>query len=102
MSIVNQQVAHGTQPAHVIEPAAPAYADGRGRTVDVKDASSDEEKVKELGSSSSMSANEVEEEKEPSLLRRLYRKYRIFVHLAIWMVITGYVLLDGYEAEAPY
>jgi hypothetical protein len=114
MSSGNQPVAHSTQPAtHGVEPSPatlPTYANEKGSSayaVDVKDnSSSDRDEEKVMGTTSSMSADGQEEVKKTSRIGGLYRKHKIFAHLAIWLVVTGYVFLkescarDGHEAAA--
>jgi hypothetical protein len=97
MSTSHSSEPHGITPSPV---APPNYADEKGNpdysvdVNDVKDNSSSErdveaEKVKDLGLKSTMSADGEEESKETSTIGRFYRKYKIFVHLAIWLVVTG-------------
>jgi hypothetical protein len=57
-------------------------------TNDKKDASSSE---KDLGLETTNSGMESDSEEKVSRSRRLFNKYKIFVHLAIWLVMTGYV-----------
>lgn len=87
---------HGITPS---PSALPTYADEKGSprySVDVKDASSSDEKdIKEggrdLGLKTTISSEDEEEPKRnQSLLKRFYAKYSIFVHLAIWLVMTGW------------
>jgi len=54
---------------------------------DKKDASSSE---KDLGFETTNYAMETDSEENVSRSRRLFNKYKIFVHLAIWLVMTGY------------
>lgn len=81
---------------HHITPATPPmYPHEKGSPElsvnDKKDASSSE---RDLGLENTNSAVESEPQEEVSTLRRLYNKYSIFVHLFIWLVFTGYVLLS--------
>jgi hypothetical protein len=54
---------------------------------DKKDSSSSE---KDLGLETTNSAMASDSEENVSRSRRLFNKYKIFVHLAIWLVMTGY------------
>ncbi|EPE32437.1 putative H+/nucleoside cotransporter [Glarea lozoyensis ATCC 20868] len=100
MSTTQQTSAHGIEPSPVAPP--PTYVDQKGNSdysvdvKDVKDTSSsdrgDEEKVNDMGMKSSISADGEAEEEKTSKFGRFYRKYRIFVHLAIWLVITGWFI----------
>ncbi|KAF3924259.1 hypothetical protein ABW21_db0204942 [Orbilia brochopaga] len=55
---------------------------------DVKDSLDKEEKGGVIGQGTSESLSDSEE--QPSLLRRYYRKFRIPVHLFIWLFFTGW------------
>lgn len=97
MSSTVEEPKHGITPSppgpptYVNEKASPEYS------VDAKDASSTDEKdIKEgdrdLGFKTTSSSEQDEEEskKERGFLSRFYAKHSIFVHLAIWMVMTGW------------
>ena len=72
-------------PMYTSEKASPEESDN-----DKKNAGSSE---KDLGLDSETSVVESEPEGEVSRGRSLLNKYKIFLHLAIWLVMTGYVSL---------
>ena len=72
-----------TPPMYTNEKSDPELSDN-----DKKNAASSE---KNLGLESENSVRESDPEEEVSRGRSLYNKYKIFVHLAIWLVMTGYV-----------
>lgn len=70
----------------------PVYTNEKhGATLSTNDTKNASPSEKDLGLESTHSAMEPDSEEQVSRSRRIFNKYKIFVHFAIWLVMTGYV-----------
>lgn len=71
----------------------PIYTDeksnGGAFSVNAKDVSTSSEK--DMGIKQTASIEEEQEVHKPSRIRQFYKQYRIFIHLAAWLLLTAYV-----------